>query len=198
MASSLIVPPSGPVTAHCFRLQPGDQLMPTLKQAASVVLSRMPPDVCGSAFIITAVGSLQDVTLRLANASRSGAIRQGNAPTDENFIKRYPQQRFEIVSLTGTFSRDDGCHVHISLSDAEGNTVGGHLIDGFVFTTVEIVMGTANGVIFRRVLDERTGYNELEVRQIISNRKRESVLARLSLSAILVVIGFLAGRCRSR
>ncbi len=172
--------------------------MPTLKQAASVVLSRMPSELCGSAFIITAVGSLQDVTLRLANASRTGDIGLGNTRGYKNFIKRYPEQRFEIVSLTGTFSRDDGCHIHISLADGEGHTVGGHLIDGVVFTTAEIVIGTANGVTFRRVLDETTGYNELEVRQIISNRNGNSALTRISIPALLVAIGFLAGRCRSR
>ena len=82
---------------------------------------------------------------------------------DENEIKYY-NQRFEIIGLTGTFSRNDGCHLHISLSDSNGNAIGGHLIDGTIFTTLELVMGTAKGVEFRRVMDIDTGYNELEVR----------------------------------
>ena len=61
----------------------------------------------------------------------------------------------------GTFSRDGGCHLHISLSDAEGNTIGGHLIDGIVFTTVELVLGTADGIEFSRQHDDKTGYSEL-------------------------------------
>ena len=155
--------PSGAVTAHCLRLQPGDELMPSLRQAASTILGRLPREQFGSVFVITAVGSLQDVTLRLANASRmDGDQNYGND------IKRYENIRFEIVSLTGTFSRDDGCHVHISLADAEGKTVGGHLVDGVIFTTCELVLGTAEGVEFVRKMDYETGYNELEVHQLCS------------------------------
>ena len=147
---TLIVPPSGAVTAHCLRLRPGDRLMSSLKQAASIILSRIPKEECGSCFIITAVGSLQNATIRvsiyfyacitflsklntltlywyqLANASR-----MDGKDNDDNEIKHY-NQRFEIIGLTGTFSRNDGCHVHISLSDSKGNAIGGHLIDGTI------------------------------------------------------------------
>lgn len=190
---ALIVPPSGPVTAHCFRLRPGDNLMPSLKQAASIILSRIPNQLCGSAFVITAVGSLQEVTLRLANASRTDG-QDGNG---ENCIKRYPNKRFEIVSLTGTFSRDDGCHIHLSLSDAEGNTVGGHLIDGVVFTTVEVVLGTADGVKFVREMDKETGYKELEPRQLVSNGVGLS-WGKMSMALFFVAAGFFAGRFKTR
>ena len=192
---TLTVPPSGAVTAHCIRLKPGDQLMPSLKQAASIILGRIPREKCGSAFVITAVGSLQNVTLRLANASRmDGDAKEGND------IKRYPNKRFEIVSLTGTFSRDDGCHVHISLADAEGKTIGGHLIDGTIFTTCELVLGTAQGVEFIRVMDVNTGYNELEVRQIVSPKCRDESMWRKSSNAVLfvAVICTVVGRLRSR
>ena len=63
---TLIVPPSGAVTAHCLRLRPGDKLMSSLKQAASIMLSRIPEEECGSCFIITAVGSLQNATIRVS------------------------------------------------------------------------------------------------------------------------------------
>ena len=179
---TLVVPPSGAVTAHCLRLRPGDRLMPSLKQAAAVILARIPRDKCGSAFVITCVGSLKDATLRLANASRTdGDANEGND------IKRFANKRFEIVSLTGTFSRDDGCHVHISLADAEGRTVGGHLIDGIVFTTCELVLGTAEGVQFNREMDDETGYNELEVRQIIAasdDKWQKWTMALLVLAAM--------------
>ena len=48
------------------------------------------------------------------------------------------------MSLTGTLSRD-GVHIHISLSDADGNVIGGHLIDGVVFTTCEVVFCQRGG-----------------------------------------------------
>lgn len=180
---TLIVPPSGAVTAHCLRLRPGDKLMPSLKQAAAIILARIPKEECSSAFIITAVGSLQDVTLRLANASKM------DGDDEANDIKRYVNQRFEIVSLTGTFSRADGCHVHISLADAKGNAIGGHLIDGVIFTTCELVLGTAQGVEFVRTMDDDTGYRELEVRQIFAQSYRKSIISWRKVSIAVVVNG---------
>ena len=179
--SLLVVPPSGPVTAHALRLHPGEPLMPSLRSAADVILARQPPEKCSAVFVMTCVGSLKDVTLRLANASRvttddddddgqpssinksmpsTGGQSLGKSKGSSNDIRRW-KQRFEIVSMVGTFSRDGGCHLHISLSDAEGNTLGGHLIDGDVFTTVELVLGTADGIEFSRQQDEKTGYREL-------------------------------------
>ena len=142
--------------------------------------------------MITAVGSLQDVTLRLANASRvNGDNHEGND------IKRYAKQRFEIVSLTGTFSRDDGCHVHICLADAEGVAVGGHLIDGVIFTTCELVLGTAAGVEFVREMDDETGFNELEVRQLLPGSEKSMWSKVLKAVFAMAAIGILAGRLRS-
>ena len=116
---------------------------------------------------------------------------------DENEIKYY-NQRFEIIGLTGTFSRNDGCHLHISLSDSNGNAIGGHLIDGTIFTTLELVLGTAKGVEFRRGMDIDTGYNELEVRQIIPKSK-DSMFVKISMSLLAVsVIGLVASRIKSR
>lgn len=187
---TLIVPPSGAMTAHCFRLHPGDKLMPSLKQAATIILSR---SGCQAAFIVTAVGSLQSATIRLANASRTdvdGDITSGNDIITYN-------QRFEVVSLVGTFSQHDGCHVHIALSDAEGKTVGGHLIDGTIFTTCEIVLGTADNVKFSRIMDDSTGYNELEVRQL-SQKRQSYYLIVVPAALMLLTAGFVAGRHRAR
>lgn len=192
-APSLVVPPSGPVVAHCLRLLPGARLMPSLRQAAMIALGRVPRERSGSAFVITAVGSLRDVTLRLANASRFGGDADGG-----NDIKRYGGRRFEIVSMTGTFSREDGCHVHVCLADAEGDAVGGHLVDGVVFTTCELVLGTADGVEFSRRMDGETGYKELEVRQMPASTGSSSW--RLAWKALLglAVAGIFASRYRPR
>lgn len=135
----IIVPPSGSVKAHSFRLEPNSELKQCLLDTASVVFARMSDEGCSSLFMMTCVGSLKDVTLRLAKASK----------TDDddgiNHIKRWSNQRFEIVSLVGTFSRNGTCHLHLSISDAEGKTFGGHLISAVVFTTAEIVMGSVMG-----------------------------------------------------
>lgn len=72
--------------------------------------------------------------------------------------------RFEIVSLVGTLNPD--AHLHICLSDAEGRTVGGHVLgDLQVFTTAEVVVGEATDLQFSREMDDRTGFPELEVRR---------------------------------
>ena len=163
--------------------------MPLLKQAAAIILAR---SKCESAFIVTAVGSLERATIRLANASRT----DGN-DTGGNDIKTY-NQRFEVVSLVGTFSADgSGCHVHISLADAEGNTIGGHLMDGTIFTTCEIVMGTADNVKFSRTMDNSTGYNELQVSQL--SKQQQSHLGRaIPAALVLIAAGFIAGRLKAR
>ena len=188
----LIVPPSGPTTAHCFRLHPNTSLMSSLKQAASIILSKHNT----SAFILTAVGSLQDVTIRLANASRFSEEKDDGT----NCIKRY-KQRFEIVSLTGTLSRD-GVHIHISLSDADGNVIGGHLIDGVVFTTCEVVLGSALGVDFVREVDQDTGYTELVVSQLLSegntNERLMKYVGRFATCMLIAGAGFALGKMKSK
>ena len=69
----------------------------------------------------------------------------------------------EIVSLMGTLSLD-GCHIHISVSDENLATYGGHLKDGcIVNTTVELVIGELDNLEFKREMDEKTGYKELVI-----------------------------------
>src|SRR4029078_7959810 len=100
-------------------------------------------------FVISAAGSLTKVALRMANRNES-TLMEGH---------------FEIVSLTGTLSHD-GVHLHMAVSDGEGKTTGGHLMDGcVVFTTVELVVGDAAEPLFRRELDERTSFKELDIRR---------------------------------
>lgn len=70
--------------------------------------------------------------------------------------------RYEIVSLVGTLNSD--AHLHISLADAQGATVGGHVLGGLeVFTTAEVVVGDAVDLRFSREPDPRTGFPELVV-----------------------------------
>ena len=76
-------------------------------------------------FIVSCVGSLKEANLRLA---------------DEEIIKTF-KEKFEIVSLVGTLSQD-GLHLHTSLSNKEGKTIGGHLKEGcIIYTTAEIIVG---------------------------------------------------------
>jgi len=97
--------------------------------------------------IVTCVGSLKKAVLRMAGAK----------------IVKELCGKYEIVSLVGTLC-PDGLHLHMSLSDQEGNLVGGHVKDGcLVNSTAEIVIGQLEDVVFIREPDEATGYKELKV-----------------------------------
>jgi predicted DNA-binding protein with PD1-like motif len=101
-------------------------------------------------FILTTVGSLQRASLRFARQSTSKVF----------------DGRFEIVALVGTLSLD-GVHLHLSISDSEGKTIGGHLMHGsLIYTTAEIVIGESFTHRFSRTLDEGTGYQELQVESL--------------------------------
>ncbi len=79
-----------------------------------------------------------------------------------NYIEE--EKDYEIVSLMGTISKDD-VHLHISLSDENGVTIGGHLKDGTIInSTCEIVILELPNYEFTREFDEHTGYNELVIR----------------------------------
>lgn len=98
-------------------------------------------------FIVTCVGSLRQAALRLANRSETTMY----------------EDKFEIVSLVGTLDAE-GYHLHISLSDGQGRTIGGHLMAGcLIYTTAEIIIGEADHLLFSRPFDPETGYPELKV-----------------------------------
>jgi predicted DNA-binding protein with PD1-like motif len=126
-----------------FRLKPGQLLKEEIERAIK-------EKKISAGVMLSIVGSLENAVLRMAGS------RPGNQT-----IKNWDGP-FEIVSATGTLSRD-GCHIHVSLSDKEGRVIGGHLKDGsMVATTAEIVIGIFKGVIYQRVLDKNTGFKELE------------------------------------
>lgn len=54
--------------------------------------------------------------------------------------------------------------VSLSVSDAQGRTFGGHLVDGSsVYTTAEIVLVELDDLRFRRIVDPVTTYKELAI-----------------------------------
>jgi predicted DNA-binding protein with PD1-like motif len=157
---------SGGMRAHCVRLHPGDDLVPCLLEAAKQAIASSPSgssssSTVGSAFVLTCVGSLEEVTLRMASADAQTNADDGSNSTNNNHIKTW-KERFEITSLVGTLTGTSK-HLHMSISDKDGHTFGGHVMSGRVFTTVELVLGTADGVIFDRQPDPDTGFTELVV-----------------------------------
>jgi predicted DNA-binding protein with PD1-like motif len=99
--------------------------------------------------VLSAVGSLTHTTLRLAN---------------REYFSEY-DGHFEIVSMTGTISVH-GSHLHISISDEDGRTIGGHLVPGCkIYTTAEMVLGIFDDVVYKREYAEDSGYEELVVKE---------------------------------
>jgi predicted DNA-binding protein with PD1-like motif len=129
--------------AIAFRLMPGADL----KQSLIDYCVKQNVD---AACVVSCVGSLQCAKIRFADRDEATEF----------------QQKLEIVSLVGTASQH-GCHLHISVSDGGGQVFGGHLMPGsLIYTTAEIVLGIIPNVVFKRELDESTGYRELKIEDV--------------------------------
>jgi predicted DNA-binding protein with PD1-like motif len=143
-------------------LLPGEDLMESLLKITSENKLR-------AASIITCVGSLKRVHVRLASA---GIGRPSEYLMMEN-------DNYEIVSLVGTLEIENNvglvgvvaadeptpyAHLHISLADKRGNVIGGHLMKGcIVYTTAEITIMELNQLQYKRETCELSGYEELAV-----------------------------------
>ena len=126
---------------YTFRLAPGQDLFDSIE---TIIRERKIEAGC----VLSSVGSLTHVTLRFANQD----------------LYSDHEGHFEIVSMTGTISMY-GSHLHISVSDGEGKTMGGHLVSGCkIYTTAEIVLATFEDVVYKReLLENDSGYEELVV-----------------------------------
>jgi len=126
---------------YTFRLKPNQDLFDSIE---TFVVENKIEAGC----VLSSVGSLTHVTLRLEN---------------REYYNEY-EGHFEIVSMTGTVSIN-GSHIHISISDGDGVTIGGHLVSGCkVYTTAEIVLAVFEDVVYQReLLENDSGYEELTV-----------------------------------
>jgi predicted DNA-binding protein with PD1-like motif len=140
LTACVIVPAGQPVRGHALRLKPGDDLRNEIVKFAAARHLR-------AAYVAACAGSLKVAAIRFADQPQATMV----------------EGPLEIVSLTGTIS-PDGPHLHISVSDSTGRTVGGHLAEGsIVYTTAEIVIGELEGMRFRRETDPATSYKALVV-----------------------------------
>lgn len=132
--------PGSPMEVFALRLSPGEDLRAALQKFTT-------EKKLEAACIVTCVGSLQKTVLRLANQDQHTTF----------------EGKREIVSLVGTLSVT-GSHLHLSVSDSTGVTLGGHLVEGCqVYTTAEIIIGVLPAYRFTREPDPKSGYNELKV-----------------------------------
>lgn len=128
---------------YTFRLKPGQDLFDSIE---TFVAEKKIEAGC----VLSAVGSLTHATLRLANREHYNEY----------------EGHFEIVSMTGTVAVS-GSHIHISISDGDGVTIGGHLLSGCkIYTTAEIVLAVFEDVAYsRELLEDDSGYEELVIRK---------------------------------
>jgi len=125
---------------YTFRLKPGQDLFDGIESFAAA-------EKIEAGCVLSSVGSLTRARLRLANREFSTEF----------------EGPFEIVSLNGTISIH-GSHLHISISDGDGRTIGGHLMPGCrVYTTAEMVIAVFEDVVYKREFAEDSGYEELVI-----------------------------------
>jgi uncharacterized protein len=125
-----------------LRLSPGADLRAALQAALA---ERGVQAAC----VVAGIGSLRPARLRLASAQDAFEI-EGDS---------------EILTLAGTLS-PDGSHLHMSVADAQGGVVGGHVLPGcIVRTTAELLVAWLDAWAFAREHDAATGYAELVVRR---------------------------------
>lgn len=130
------------IAVETIRLKPGQKVKEAL-------IDFVAQKQWKAGFILSAVGSLTQYSLRFANQD-SGSMSTGH---------------FEVVSLSGLVSIH-GTHLHMSVSDSTGKTIGGHLLDdNLVYTTLEMVLGEVVGEVHLRTLDSTFGYKELDVQK---------------------------------
>lgn len=103
--------------------------------------------------------------VKLASVEALGAVDDFTVGVFDTEEKQYHANRFtgafEIVSLTGTVTTQDGkfyAHLHMSAGDREGKVFGGHLNSATVSATCEMVVRILDGRVERR-LDEDIGLN---------------------------------------
>ncbi len=131
------------VNVHAIRLKPKEDLRKALEDYAK-------QNDISAGWLVTCAGSLTNYNIRFANEEK-GTTGSGH---------------FEIVSLTGTISKN-GSHIHISISDGTGRTIGGHLLAGCtIYTTAEIVMQSTPDLNFKREKDGSTPWEELQIEKV--------------------------------
>jgi predicted DNA-binding protein with PD1-like motif len=96
---------------------------------------------------LTAIGGFRQATI-------------GYFDRDRKEYRKIPvEEQVEVLSLLGDLILEDGepkVHAHVVLGRSDGSTVGGHLLEGDVWPTLEVVLTEAPGSLRKR-LDPETG-----------------------------------------
>lgn len=114
-----------------IKIAPGETLQARLVEFARLASVR-------HAVVVSAVGSLRDVTFR---GIKTGAKLPITTPRVSLHEVEGP---LELLGLTGNILPDErgelDCHLHVLVGRSTGDVLGGHLLDAKVFATCEIVL----------------------------------------------------------
>src|SRR6266550_9165105 len=117
----------------------GDEVVETLRRFAN--------DQRLLASHFTAIGALSDVVIGFFDVVK------------KHYQKIPIREQVEVLSLTGDIAYEGDVpkiHAHIVVGKADGSAHGGHLIEGHVFPTVELILVESPKYLQRR-LDKETG-----------------------------------------
>jgi len=129
---------------HIFRLRPNQLLREEIDRYVKSNNIR-------AGVILTCVGNVKSAILRMSDSVTVNTYNHSGT--------------YEIVSLVGTVESGNS-HLHLSISDKNGKVLGGHLKNGTVVgVTAEIAIGETEDKEFMRIMDKKTGYKELVVKE---------------------------------
>ncbi len=129
---------------HLFRVKPDKELVESISEYCK-------SNGITSGIVTGIIGSLRSVKL--------GFLKE----LPGKYITKDFQGPLEIVSAQGTVGECENelaLHIHILISD-EDRAVGGHLNEGKIFSTAEVVITETDQQITRK-LDDYTGLKELQ------------------------------------
>ncbi|NQU39617.1 MAG: DNA-binding protein [Lentisphaerae bacterium] len=102
--------------------------------------------------------------IQLGRVEAIGAVQRARIGFYDQTTHEYTfmtfDQSYEILNLTGNVSLRDGkpmIHAHITLSDHEGRSFGGHLAPGTIVFACEFILQRIEGAALKRGFDEETG-----------------------------------------
>lgn len=102
--------------------------------------------------------------IRAAQVTVVGAMRRVRYAYYRQEAKEYlelaSETHHELTSFVGNISERDGrpfLHAHASFADAQGTTVGGHLLRGCEVFVAEVMIRELGDVSLVRIHDEETG-----------------------------------------
>ncbi len=138
MKSKLIHEENGQRT-YALVSDKGDEAMAGLKEFAETMKL--------GAAQITAIGAFRDVTL-------------GYFDWEKKAYQKIPvNEQVEVLSMIGDVAQQDGkpkVHVHVVVGRSDGSTRGGHLMEGHVRPTLEVIL-TESPKHLKKEHDEESG-----------------------------------------